>query len=141
MSTKVLLALGVIWGICLSVVALPCWSAPRIQTEILSNDSHNTSFSPAEVKYSNAYPGGYLSPKRALELALQHNPRLTTFSSAVEERSHLLRQAGRLPNPELEFEVENFGGSGEFSGSANAETTVRLQQRLELGANVSDVWM
>lgn len=133
MSTKVLVALGVIWAICLSVAPFPGWSAPETRAGIPPNDTLNASSFPAEGKYLNEYTGKYLSLKRALELALQHNPRLKTLSNAVEESAHLLNQAGRLPNPELELELENFGGSGEFSGGASAEASVRVQQRVELG--------
>jgi len=121
------------WGICLSVVPLPGWSAAHAQAKIIPNDACNESSVAIQGRYPNAYPNGYLTPERALDLALQHNPRLETFARGVEERTHLLRQAGRLTNPELELELENFGGSGEFRGGANAEASVRVSQRIELG--------
>lgn len=133
MSTKVLLSLGVMWGICLSVVPLPSWSVSHAQAKIIPNDARNESSIPIEGEHLNEYPNGYLTPERALDLALQHNPRLETFASGVEERTHLLRQAGRLTNPELELELEDFGGSGEFRGGGNAEVSVRVRQRIELG--------
>ena len=42
-------------------------------------------------------------------------------------------QAGRLSNPELEVEIENFGGSGEADGFSASETTLALSQLIELG--------
>jgi len=50
--------------------------------------------------------------------------------SAAEARTH---QAGLWPNPELEIEVENFGGDGEFNGFEGAETSALLSQPLPLG--------
>jgi cobalt-zinc-cadmium efflux system outer membrane protein len=46
-------------------------------------------------------------------------------------------QASLLPNPELEGEVENFGGTGEFRGTDVIETTIVLSQLVELGGERS----
>ena len=77
--------------------------------------------------------GGVLTLRRAVALALQYNPDLK--ASSWEERAMEGRviQAGLLPNPEIEAETENFGGSGVFSGFDAAETTVQLSQLIELG--------
>ncbi|MDZ7696293.1 MAG: TolC family protein [Deltaproteobacteria bacterium] len=77
--------------------------------------------------------GGILTLRRAVALALQYNPELK--ASSWEERAMEGRviQAGLLPNPEIEAETENFGGSGVFSGFDAAETTVQLSQLIELG--------
>jgi cobalt-zinc-cadmium efflux system outer membrane protein len=88
---------------------------------------------PLTEQYTLPHAKNYLTPERALERALQHNPDLETFAASIEARTHAIRQNGRLPNPELELELENFGGSGEFRGTSNAEASVRLQQRVELG--------
>lgn len=134
MSTKVLIALGAIWGICLSGATLPCWSAPQVQAEAIPDNTLDTPSSPSTAgNHLSEHAGGYLTPERALELALQHNPRLETFAGSIEARTHEMHKSGRLPNPEVELELENFGGSGEFRGGSNAEASVRLQQKLELG--------
>lgn len=49
---------------------------------------------------------------------------------AAEARA---RQAGFTPNPEVSLEVENFLGSGDFSGVRGAETTLGFGQAFELG--------
>jgi cobalt-zinc-cadmium efflux system outer membrane protein len=61
-----------------------------------------------------------------------HNPELAAF--AWEERRAEARalQAGLPPNPELETELEEFGGSKEFEGSQSLETTLQLSQLIEL---------
>ncbi len=78
-------------------------------------------------------PDGVLALQRALELALMHNPVLAGSSHAVWAAEGAARQAGVFPNPELELEAEEFGGSGSRKGSTAAETSVRLSQSLELG--------
>ncbi len=77
--------------------------------------------------------GGALTLREAMAMALEYNPDLK--ASFWEERAMEGRviQAGLLPNPEIEAETENFGGSGVFSGFDAAETTVQLSQLIELG--------
>jgi len=78
-------------------------------------------------------PTGEMTLRQALALALVHNPELTAHSFELRAHEARVLQAGVLPNPEISVEVENFGGSGEFSGTDVAETTVSLSQLVELG--------
>lgn len=83
----------------------------------------------------------------ALARALMHNSELAASSWEVRSGEARTMQAGLLPNPEIEVEVENFGGSRSedtpngrseklkrFNG---AETTVALSQLIELGGKRS----
>ncbi|MFW6387043.1 MAG: TolC family protein [Thermodesulfobacteriota bacterium] len=133
MSTRIAIFLGVAWVICLSVFTLYPWGAAYAQAESIPADTLNTSVPPLAEKHPDDSGRRYITVERAFTLALQHNPDLETFAGTIEARTHEMHQSGRLPNPELEFELENFGGSGDFSGTSNAETSVRLQQRAELG--------
>ena len=78
-------------------------------------------------------PSGALTLRDAIGLALMHNPRLEAFAWEVRAREALTIQAGLRPNPELDIEVENVAGSGDFGGVESAEMTVGLSQILELG--------
>lgn len=60
-------------------------------------------------------------------------PRLAEARAEVARASGLARQAGARLNPTVSVEVENFSGSGPFSGSNLAETTGSVEQTLELG--------
>ena len=84
---------------------------------------------------------------QALTLALMHNPELAASSWEMRSGEARSLQAGLFPNPEIEVEVENFGGSRKdenpdgtsdrikrFDG---AETTVALSQLMELGGKRS----
>ncbi|ACG77844.1 metal ion efflux outer membrane factor protein family [Phenylobacterium zucineum HLK1] len=64
-------------------------------------------------------------------------PRLAEARANIARAEGLARQAGVLPNPTLEFEVENFSGSGPFRGTSLSETTARVGQTLELGGKRS----
>lgn len=50
----------------------------------------------------------------------------------VDAAEARLRQAGIRPNPELSIDVENFLGSGPYSGIDSAEGTITFSQSLEL---------
>ena len=74
-----------------------------------------------------------LTLDEAVARALATNPVVEGAAhgvSAAEARAH---QAGLWPNPELEVEVENFGGDGSQHGFESAETTVLVSQPLPLG--------
>ena len=78
-------------------------------------------------------PTGVISLRQALSLALMHNPELAAFSLEVRTGEARILQASLSPNPELDAEVENFGGSGERSRFYSAEAKIILSQLIELG--------
>jgi|AntRauTorckE6833_2_1112554.scaffolds.fasta_scaffold00789_8 cobalt-zinc-cadmium efflux system outer membrane protein len=133
MSTRIAIFLGLTWVICLNVVPLCTWGDSYAQAKSIPTDTPNASAPSLAENHSGDSARRYITPERALELALQHNPELATFAGTIEARTHEIHQSARLPNPQLELELENFGGSGEFRGTSNAEASVRLQQRVELG--------
>ena len=78
-------------------------------------------------------PTGGITLRQALALVLMHNPDLKAFSWDVRVGEAQTLQAGVRPNPELEAEIEEFGGSGDFSGFGAIETAVQLSYLIELG--------
>jgi cobalt-zinc-cadmium efflux system outer membrane protein len=74
-----------------------------------------------------------LTLARALEEAEARSPAIVAARAAVEAAEARVRQAGFRANPELSVEVENFAGTGELSGLRRTETTVAVNQRLDLG--------
>lgn len=74
-----------------------------------------------------------LTLDRALTLAEARHPELTAAQEEILAREAELGQAALRPNPTLELELENFAGSGEFSGVDGVETTLLLTQPIELG--------
>lgn len=82
-------------------------------------------------------PSGVISLRQALSLALMHNPELAAFSLEVRAGDAKALQASLFPNPELEAEVENFGGTEEWSRFDGAETKVVLRQLIEIGGKRS----
>src|SRR3546814_11264613 len=73
-----------------------------------------------------------LTLAQALEEAQARSPVLAAARADVEAARGRLRQAGFRFNPVLNVEVENFAGTGHYSGFNGTETTVSLNQRLDL---------
>jgi len=78
-------------------------------------------------------PDGALSLRDALAAALVQSPALAATGYEVRAREAEALQAGLIPNPELGFEIENFGGTGELGGFNTPESTLSLSQLVELG--------
>lgn len=74
-----------------------------------------------------------LTLQQALEEAAARSPAVIAARARVEAAEARMRQAGFRSNPELSVEVENFLGSGDLSGFQGTETTVAVNQRLDLG--------
>ena len=69
----------------------------------------------------------------AWQMVLAEHPALAATAADLEAREANLAQAGRGLNPELVFEVENFAGTGAYSGFDSADLTLALSQTWERG--------
>lgn len=74
-----------------------------------------------------------LSLPKALDEAAARSPAIVAAEAEVAAAEARIRQAGYRSNPELSVEVENFAGTGVLRGLRSTETTVALNQRLDLG--------
>lgn len=75
----------------------------------------------------------HITLEQAVSRALKHNPLLAAGTSALSAAGARITQAGLLPNPELELQSENFGGSGTLDGFNAAESTAVISQPILLG--------
>ena len=75
---------------------------------------------------------GPLSLSRALQLVNRYHPVVRVAGMRAEAIRARIRDANRLPNPGIAASKENFGGS---TGSGRAESTIGLEQLLELGGD------
>ena len=119
-------ALLALAGGCASTAHHPRLPAPRPlaahYTSSLDRDADTPRMSPVR---------GIVTLDQALTLALMHNPSLTAFAYDVRAAEALRLQAGRLPNPQVELEVEEYNRDG--AGFESSETVVALAQWIELG--------
>lgn len=74
-----------------------------------------------------------LSLVQALEEAAARSPAVIAAERDVAAAEGRVRQAGYRNNPELSLEVENVAGTGELRGINRMESTLAVNQRLDLG--------
>ena len=74
-----------------------------------------------------------LTLAQAMEEADARSPRVIAAEADVEAARGRQRQAGYRYNPTLNVDVENFSGTGPYSGFRGLETTVSVNQRLDFG--------
>ena len=77
-----------------------------------------------------------LDLSEALRRALAADPRIAAAHVEVEATQGTVIQAGKRPNPELQVELEDFLGTGDYRGFEKAVLTISLQQKLERGDKV-----
>jgi cobalt-zinc-cadmium efflux system outer membrane protein len=63
----------------------------------------------------------------------EKSPRLMEAQAGIGQAEGLARQARAWSNPNVSVNVENFGGSGPYTESRQAETTTSIEQTIELG--------
>jgi cobalt-zinc-cadmium efflux system outer membrane protein len=85
------------------------------------------------ASFGVAEPTGAITLREALSLALMGNPELAAFSWDIRAAEAKMLQAGLIPNPEFEGEIEWFAGSGELSGFDASESHFMFSQLIELG--------
>jgi len=76
-------------------------------------------------------PSGELTLQQALALAMERGPELGVAELGVAAAEGHRQRAELRPNPETAFEIENL--SGDLPGASEAEITLSVAQRLELG--------
>ena len=77
--------------------------------------------------------GEGVSLRQALANALTHNKQIAAFAYRLAEQEGRLRQAGLLPNPQVDLLFENIGGQGIVRGFEGAETTLSIAWAIEPG--------
>ncbi|OYY14248.1 MAG: hypothetical protein B7Y62_11425 [Sphingomonadales bacterium 35-56-22] len=71
-----------------------------------------------------------ISLSDALSRGAESSPRIAQSRAQADAAEARARQAGVSPNPELSVEVENFAGTGAFSGLRSTEATLAISQRI-----------
>jgi cobalt-zinc-cadmium efflux system outer membrane protein len=74
---------------------------------------------------------GVIILRDAVALALINNPKLKAFSLNIRAAEARKLQAGLLPNPQIDVEAEEFGGTGDRAGFESSETSIQIGQLIE----------
>ncbi|MGD9900405.1 MAG: TolC family protein, partial [Calditrichaceae bacterium] len=70
-------------------------------------------------------------------MALENHPQLAALQKEISARQAHAAQEGIRPNPVLDIELENFGGSGALDGVEESELTITAGQLIEFGGKRS----
>ena len=81
-------------------------------------------------------PLGEITLASALGAALNRHPALAATWYQIEAGRGAVRQAAVLPNPRLIAEMEEFGGSGDFSGTGALSSRIGISQEIPLGGKI-----
>lgn len=118
-------AAAILAAIAATTGAAPAFAqdAPRVMGPPASTDqSLRTGPLPAELNLA-----------QALSEAEARSPRIVAARAEVEAARGRAKQASFRFNPVVNVDVENFAGTGPYSGFNGLETTVSINQRLDLG--------
>ncbi|MBM4388058.1 MAG: TolC family protein [Deltaproteobacteria bacterium] len=80
---------------------------------------------------------GVLTLTAAIALALEKNPSIAAYSQEVLAIESSAIQAGLYINPEIEFTVEDMGGTGEKKGFGSSESTLLISQTIDISGKPS----
>lgn len=99
----------------------------------LASDAAEPATGTIEPELPFEEPRGRLDLAAAQQAARLNHPLLRAGRRKADARAAEIRQAGLLPNPTFELELENIAGSGNRQGVEQAETTVWLSQPVPIG--------
>ena len=125
------------FGLCGITVAIlsGCATAPELghpeAATVIRMDSPKDSAA-APQSASVMEPEGVLNLTQVLALALERSPELATYSYDIRIAEAEILQASLRPNPEIQAQSENFGGSGIYRGMKSSENTLQIGQLIEL---------
>lgn len=118
----------------ISTPATPSVGTPVVRSP-LGPPAPNPPVVPPPVRSGPVPPR--LTLGQALDEAAARSPVVSAARAEVAAAEARVRQAGYRSNPELSLQVENFGGTGVMKGLQSTQTTVALNQRLDLGGRRS----
>src|SRR5829696_9684960 len=135
LSVRNLSVVGLIFGLAGCVTKPPAESHSRSESQTRSTapDSLADATKASERATPMKEPTGVLTLREALALALTENPELAPFAWQARANEARVLQAGLRHNPELNLQLEDVAGTGDFSGARQAQTTLQLSQVIELG--------
>ncbi|WP_126177285.1 TolC family protein [Tsuneonella rigui] len=124
-------AVAAVGAHCSAAAQVPNVATPRMGTEAAGPPAPETAYEPLASVRTGPLPPS-LSLADALSEGLARSQAIIAAEADVRAARGRLRQAGYRANPELSLEVENVLGTGELAGLRAMETTLSVNQRLDL---------
>ncbi len=87
---------------------------------------------PEEILHAETH---ILTREEAVSRALGDDPGIAAVAQGIRAAKASARQAGLRPNPTLDLQLEDFGGTGPFGGVGQSQATYSLNQQFELGGD------
>lgn len=87
----------------------------------------------ASAAWGQTTPDGRAPPFAQLLRDSASSPRVAALDADVERAEGLAQQAGARPNPTISVYGENIAGGAPYDGLGRAETTVQVNQPIEIG--------
>ncbi|MBW2194022.1 MAG: TolC family protein [Deltaproteobacteria bacterium] len=88
------------------------------------------------VKATTAESSGSITLDWAIDAAIDRHPSLAATWYEIKSRQGEVRQAGILPNPRLFGEIEEFGGTGDYSSTNVMSSKIGISQEVLLGGKI-----
>ncbi len=134
-SVRSLASIGFTCVVLSSCHTAPSSKASDIHVNTLSSEkiTRTQPILSSSMKINEKKLSGELTLEDAVSLSLVYSPELQVYSTEVRIKEALALQARLFPNPELEGEVEEFGGTGPRKGFTSAESTIKVSQLIEMG--------
>lgn len=117
---------------CSATAQVPAVAAPRVSAQVAGPPAPETASQPIAAVRSGPLPPS-LTLADALAEGSARSQAVVAAEADVRAARGRLEQAGYRSNPELSLEVENVLGTGELSGLRALETTLAVNQRLDIG--------
>jgi len=91
---------------------------------------------PPSAEYQPVKPPESITLDWVLETVITRHPSLAATWFEIKSKQGAEQQAGLPPNPKIIGEIEEFGGSGDFSGSDVLSSRIGISQELPLGGKI-----
>lgn len=104
---------------------------------VFAQETHEPHNHADHTYLDSVYKSGKLTLPQAIKKAIEQSPRIVSSNARLDAAKGEEQQAAYWNNPALGLEVENFAGTGDFSGTDNAEYTLSINHTLELGGKRS----
>ncbi len=90
-----------------------------------------------EVPSKSTSLTGIITLEQAVKASIQNHPSLAAAQHEVWAQIGAETQAGLLSNPRIFGEIEEFGGSGGFSGTGSMQSRIGISQEIPLAGKIS----